>query len=158
MSSYHTKNYVPGMGPQDAKLMFVAEAPGQSEDYLGQPLVGPTGQFLDECCREVGIDPREVYKTNVVKYRPPDNKLKRLSEIGVDIDEQISQLWDEIRTIKPNCIVGFGNLSLNALFGKGNRFKGIMQWRGSCLPTVGLDYKGVATIHPSSTTSCWRRA
>lgn len=142
--------YVRGIGKADAKLMVVAEAPGQSEDFTGEPLVGPTGQFFDEVCREVGIQRSELYITNVIKYRPPDNKLRRLHEIGVDIDEQISQLWDEIRTINPNCILGLGNLALKALFGKGNGFKGIMQWRGSILPTAHMGYKGVPTIHPAA--------
>lgn len=142
--------YVRGIGKQDAKLMVVAEAPGQSEDFSGEPLVGPTGQFFDEVCREVGIERSELYLTNVIKYRPPDNKLRRLPEIGVDIDEQISQLWDEIRTINPNCILGLGNLALKALFGKGNGFKGIMQWRGSILPTAHMGFKGVPTIHPAA--------
>lgn len=142
--------YVPGIGPSDPKLMFVGEAPGQSEEYTGQPFVGPTGQLLDEICREIGIDRREVYITNVVKWRPPDNKLKRLSEIGVDIDHCIAQLWEEVNAVKPNCIVGFGNLPLKALCGKGNGFKGIMKWRGSILPSTGMDYKVVATIHPAA--------
>lgn len=146
---------MPGMGRADAQLMFVGEAPGRSEDFTGTPFVErdggySAGSLLSEVCRECDIDRRDVYITNVIKYRPPDNKLKRLHEIGVSIDDSISQLWDEIRAINPNCIVGFGNLPLRALFGKGNGFKGIMQWRGSVLPTVGMDYKGVPTIHPAA--------
>jgi len=149
-------NYVPGIGPGDAKLMFVGEAPGAVEDFQQQPFVGPTGDLLNECLREVGIDRREVYITNVIKYRPPDNKLKRLGEIRdkhgnpVTIEGSISQLWDEIRAINPNCIVGLGNLALKAVFGKGNGFKGITKWRGSILPSVSMGYKGVATLHPAS--------
>lgn len=142
--------YVRGEGNEKAKLMVVAEAPGKSEDFMGRPLMGPTGQFFDEVLRECGISRDELYITNVIKYRPPDNKLKRLPEIGVDIDQQISQLWDEIRTINPNCILGLGNLALKALFGKGNGFKGIMNWRGSILPTAHMDFKGVPTIHPAA--------
>lgn len=142
--------YVNGIGPRDAALMFVGEAPGASEEYTGEPFVGPTGQLLDEICREIGIDRREVYITNVIKYRPPGNQLKRLPEIGVSIDQAIDQLWEEINAIKPNCIVGFGNLPLKALCGKGNGFKGIMKWRGSCMKSKFLDYKVVPTIHPAA--------
>lgn len=142
--------YVNGVGPGNAALMFVGEAPGVSEEYTGEPFVGPTGQLLDEICREIGIDRREVYITNVIKYRPPGNSLKRLPEIGVSIDESIDQLWEEINGIKPNCIVGFGNLPLKALCGKGNGFKGIMKWRGSCMQSKFLDYKVVPTIHPAA--------
>jgi len=143
-------NYVPGMGNRDATLMFVGEAPGAAEDYLQEPFVGKTGDLLWEICREIGIDKRELYITNVIKQRPPDNKLKRLSEIGVTIDESINQLWDEINAIRPNCIVAFGNLALKAVAGKGNGFAGIMKWRGSILKSTHLDYKVVPTIHPAA--------
>lgn len=143
-------NYVPGVGNPSAKLMFVGEAPGKSEDFAREPFVGPTGQLLDEICREIGLERSSLYITNVIKYRPPDNKLYRLKEIGINIEDCIAQLWDEINTIKPNCIVGFGNLALKALAGKGNGFKGIMNWRGSVLKSVGLDYKVVPTIHPAA--------
>src|ERR1051325_1178431 len=144
-------NYVPGVGYGNSPdLMFVAEAPGQSEDFMREPLVGPTGQLLDSVFQELGIRRNEVYLTNVIKFRPPDNKLKRLIEIGVDIDQQINQLWEEINAVKPKCIVGLGNLPLKAVFGKGNGFKGIMKYRGSPLKTVGLDFYGVPTIHPAA--------
>lgn len=149
-------NYVPGCGPSDAKLVFVGEAPGQAEDYTRQPFVGATGQLLDEVCREINLDRREVYITNVIKYRPPDNKLRRLGEISkpngeaITIEDSIDQLWEEINAIKPNCIVGFGNLPLKALLGKGNGFAGIMKWRGSCMMSKHMNYKVVPTIHPAA--------
>lgn len=144
-------NYVPGCGPSDSPLMFVGEAPGAAEDYTQQPFVGPTGQLLDEICREVSIDRRSVYITNVIKYRPPENKLRRYEELGVGTVEQaIDQLWEEINAIRPNCIVGFGNLPLKALTGKGDGFKGIMKWRGSCIKSIGMDFKVVPTIHPAA--------
>jgi DNA polymerase-1 len=142
--------YVGGYGSTEPKLLFVGEAPGQAEEYLGQPFVGPTGDLLKEICREVGIEWRDVYATNVLKYRPPNNQLKRLKEIDVDIDDSISQLWDEIHALKPNCIVAFGNLALKAIAGKGNGFAGIMKWRGSCMRTTHMDYKVVPTIHPAA--------
>jgi uracil-DNA glycosylase family 4 len=145
-------NYVPGIGPSDwSPLMFVGEAPGAIEDYNRQPFVGPTGQLLDEICREIGIDRRSVYITNVIKYRPPENKLRRYEELGVGTVEQaIDQLWEEINARRPNCIVGFGNLPLKALTGKGDGFKGIMKWRGSILKSIGMDFKVVPTIHPAA--------
>lgn len=143
-------NYVPGIGPSDSPLMFVGEAPGAAEDFQGMPFVGPTGDLLTEICNEIGLDRRTVYTTNVIKYRPPDNKLKRLKEIDVNIEDSISQLWNEIVAINPNCIVGFGNLALKALTGKGNGFAGIMKWRGSCIKSVSMDYKVVPTIHPAA--------
>jgi uracil-DNA glycosylase family 4 len=148
-------NYVPGVGPANPDLMFIGEAPGASEDYMKRPFVErdggySAGSLLSEVFREIGIDRRDTYITNVIKYRPPENKLKRLPELGISVESQVDQLWEEIHAIKPKCIVTMGNLALKAVFGKGNGYKGIMQWRGSYLPTVNLDYKGVATIHPAA--------
>jgi len=139
-------------------MMFVGEAPGKSENFTGLPFVERDGEYsagsiLTQVCRECEIDRNEVYITNVVKRRPPDNKLKRLSELGITIESQVDQLWEEINAIKPYCIVTFGNLALKAVFGKGTGHSGIMQWRGSYLPTLHMDYKGVATIHPAALLS-----
>lgn len=149
--------YVPGSGRGDAKLMFVGEAPGVAEEYVGQPFVGPTGDLLWEVCREIGLDRRELYVTNVVKFKPPMNQLRMLEQVinpvthqPVTIEDSITQLWDEIHAIKPNCIVGFGNLALRALTGKGDGFSGIMRYRGSCMMSKSLDYKVVPTIHPAA--------
>lgn len=139
-------NYVPGQGPHDAKIMFIGEAPGATEDFLGYPFAGAAGDLLWEVCREIGLDRRAVYVTNVVKYRPPSNDLRRLKEIDVDIDKCISQLWDEIQTIKPNVIVALGNTPLRAVTGKDK----ILKWRGSILRASHLDFKVVPSIHPAA--------
>jgi len=138
--------YVPGVGNPRAELMFVGEAPGATEEYLRQPFVGPSGELLWEICREVGIDKREVYVTNVSKYRPPNNQIFRLKEIGVDINKCIDQLWEEIQAINPTCIVALGNTPLRALCKKDK----ILRWRGSILKSSHLDFKVVPTIHPAA--------
>lgn len=148
-------NYVPGVGPKGAELMFVGEAPGRSENFLKYPFVERDGEYsagslLNSILREIGLNRKDIYITNVVKYQPPENKLRRLEEIGIKIEDQVQQLWEEINAVKPNCIVTFGNLALKAVFGKGNGFSGIMRWRGSYLPTAQMDYKGIATIHPAA--------
>ena len=138
--------YIPGYGNRDAAIMFVGEAPGESEDYTGIPFSGASGELLWEVCREIGIEKSEVYTTNVVKYRPPGNQLKRLPEININIEDQIQQLWDEIHEIKPNIIVALGNTPLRALTGKDK----ILKWRGSLLRSKNLDYKVLAAIHPAA--------
>jgi uracil-DNA glycosylase family 4 len=154
-------NYVPGAGPHDAKLMVVGEAPGAVEDQSGVPFSGPSGELLNEMLDAAGMKRRDVYVTNVVKYRPPFNQLPRLREIGHSIDEGIPQLWDEIYAIKPNCIVALGNLSLLALTGKGKLVKdkktgnfrkitGITTYRGSILSSLQGNFKVLPTIHPAS--------
>jgi DNA polymerase len=63
-----------GSGNPDADIMFVGEAPGKKEDSTGQPFVGASGKFLDEMLDSVNIKRQDVYITNIVKYRPPNNR------------------------------------------------------------------------------------
>jgi len=63
-----------GDGDINAEVVFIGEAPGKNEDEIGLPFVGAAGKFLDEMLGEVGINRNEVYITNIVKYRPPNNR------------------------------------------------------------------------------------
>jgi uracil-DNA glycosylase family 4 len=139
--------YVQGYGNPNAKLVVVGEAPGYHEEQEGIPFVGPSGKIVDECLYKGGMDPSEIYKTNVCKVRPPDNEIHRLKELGVSIEEFIPKLWQEIESIKPNCILAFGNVALKALTGQ----TGIQKYRGSILSNChsGLP-KVVGSIHPAS--------
>src|SRR3972149_6952380 len=65
---------VPGEGPADAKIMFIGEAPGWNEDQQGRPFVGAAGQFLDQLIASIGLRRNQVYITNVIKHRPPENR------------------------------------------------------------------------------------
>lgn len=153
-------NFVGGVGPSQAKLMIVGEAPGAAEDQSGIPFSGPSGELLNDMLEEAGIKRRDVYVTNVVKYRPPFNDLNRLREIGHSIDEGIPRLWDEIFAIKPNCIVPLGNLALNVVTGKGKltrnkktgyiKLTGINTYRGSILSSLQGNFKCLPTIHPAA--------
>lgn len=154
-------NYVGGVGRRDAELMIVGEAPGAIEDQSGIPFSGPSGELLFDMLGEAGVRRSDVYITNVVKYKPPFNDLRRLNDIGHSIDEGIPQLWDEIYAIKPNCILALGNLALYALTGKGKlvkdkktgRFKkisGITTYRGSILSTLQGNTKVLPSIHPAA--------
>ncbi len=138
--------YVGGEGSPFAKLMIVGEAPGKNEEDLGKPFVGPSGKLLDEFLLNAGSNRDQVYVTNVVKHRPPNNDLKRLKEIGHDIQDYIPQLQDEISNINPNCIIAVGNLALETLTG----ISGITKYRGSILRTIDLKRKVVPTIHPAN--------
>ncbi len=68
------KQLVMGEGNVDAEVVFIGEAPGKKEDELGIPFVGAAGKFLDEMLLEAGLGRQDVYITNIVKYRPPDNR------------------------------------------------------------------------------------
>src|ERR1700692_2921586 len=104
-------NYVGGIGPVDPKLLIVGEAPGKYEDEQGQPFVGPTGQILNDHLFKAGIRRSDCYITNVVKFRPPYNDIKKLHLIDVNLEKSIEELWkNEIDKLHPNCILAVGDL------------------------------------------------
>ena len=140
-------HYVPGVGPLEPDLMIIGEAPGKKEDELKIPFVGPSGAILDDCLRKAGITRGEAYITNVVKYRPPGNNFKMLHVVGVDLAEQIKNLWEfEIEKLRPKCILAVGNEALKAVTGH----DGIMNYRGSILTAKDGMTKVVPTIHPAA--------
>ena len=134
--------YVSGVGPSTASLIVVGEAPGEHEERELKPFVGPSGRIVNEVLNDAGISRSEVYLTNVVKVRPPNNDIKKLNLLGKSIDDFIPQLWDEINAIKPNAILAFGNTALTAL----TNHKGIEKYRGS---SQGYP-KVIPTLHPAS--------
>lgn len=135
---------VPGEGPSNPKIIIVGEAPGYYEDQEGRPFVGDAGRELDSLLREVGIKRSECWVTNVVKYRPPDNDLKRLHEIGTDITKSREALYEELKAFNPNLYIALGNTALEALTDK----TGIRNYRGSILQSK-LGPKVVPTFHPA---------
>ena len=138
---------VPGSGPSNANIAIVGEAPGVDEEREGLPFIGKAGTLLTTILSSVGIDRTKCYITNVVKYRPPDNKINRLHEVGMTIEQFLPQLKDEITSRNPNVIFALGNTALEALTGK----SGITKWRGSILSSSLIAGKKViASIHPSS--------
>ncbi len=140
-------NYVNGVGALEPKLMIIGEAPGANEDREGIPFVGPTGHILDDLLFKAGIRRGECYITNVVKFRPPMNDFKKLHLIGVDVNQCIEELWtNEIKRLKPNCILAIGNEALKATVGT----DGILNYRGSILQARDGKTKVVPTIHPAA--------
>jgi len=101
-------NAVPGSGSYDAKIMFVGEAPGYWEDQKGLPFVGRAGKVLDELLESIELRREEVYITNVVKCRPPNNRDPTEEEIKACspyLDKQID-------IIRPKVIVPLGRHSM----------------------------------------------
>ncbi len=140
-------NRVEGYGSITPRLLIVGEAPGKNEDEQGIPFVGPTGKMLDEYLFKAGIRRSECYLTNVIKYRPPLNDLKKLHLIGVDIGQSMQELWDnEINKLHPNCILTVGDLALQAICD----VSGILNYRGSILLARDGKTKCVPTIHPAA--------
>jgi len=100
---------VPGEGDPDAQIMFIGEAPGQVEDSTGRPFVGQSGQLMRKTLFETtGIKPEEVFITNIVKFRPPDNRDPFDNEIEACCD----WLDRQIKIISPRIIVTLGRFSM----------------------------------------------
>lgn len=107
-------NAVPGSGSYEAKIMFVGEAPGYWEDQKGLPFVGRAGKVLDELLAGIGLKREEVYITNVVKCRPPNNRDPTEEEINACspyLDKQID-------IIRPKIIVPLGRHSMTYILKK----------------------------------------
>jgi DNA polymerase-1 len=138
-------NRVGGHGNPNAKLMVIGEAPGAVEDNTGIPFSGPSGDILNELLEEGGTTRDEVWVTNVCPYRPPDNKIYRLKEIGVNLEECVQNLWKEIKFINPNCIIPLGETALRAV----TDYKKISHYRGSILQSREGYPKVVPTYHPA---------
>jgi len=108
------KNPVPGEGGHRKRVMFVGEAPGRREDLLGRPFVGAAGKFLDELLSSIGLTREDVYITNIVKCRPPNNRDPKDSEIAACspyLDRQISIL-------KPRIICPLGRFAAKYILEK----------------------------------------
>jgi len=101
------KHVVPGEGPLNAKIMLIGEAPGETEDEEGRPFVGAAGQLLTKLLSNVGIRREDVYITNIVKCRPPNNRDPEPDEIEACKPYLVTQ----ILMIKPQIIVCLGRHS-----------------------------------------------
>ncbi|BCL81915.1 uracil-DNA glycosylase [Ktedonobacteria bacterium brp13] len=104
---------VPGEGTPTAKILFIGEGPGYHEDKQGRPFVGPAGQFLDELLASISLKRSDVFITNVVKCRPPNNRDPEQDEIAA-CDDYLDR---QIAAIQPQVIVTLGRFSMTKFFG-----------------------------------------
>ncbi len=99
---------VPGCGNPDADILFIGEAPGQREDETGVPFVGAAGKFLDTLLASINLKREDIYITNIVKYRPPNNR--------DPLPQEIADCWpwlqEQITVIDPLLIVPLGRHAL----------------------------------------------
>jgi DNA polymerase len=108
-------NLVFGEGDIDARVVFIGEAPGQKEDELKRPFVGRAGQLLNKLLEEVGWRRDEVYITNIVKRRPPDNRDPLPDEIAA----YKPYLTRQLAVLKPKVVVTLGRFSMNYFIPEG---------------------------------------
>ena len=136
---------VASWGNGQAKLAIIGEGPGETENRRGEPFVGVSGTLMRKCIIDLGYRPVDFWLCNIWKYRPPNNKYTKASETNnIEESEAIAQLIQELKNVKPNCLLLLGNNVLQAL----TEYKGITEYRGSIMNTkVGI--KAVATFHPA---------
>jgi len=104
---------VPGEGDPHARILFIGEGPGQQEDRQGRPFVGPSGQFLDELLASINLKRSDVFITNVVKCRPPQNRDPLPEEIQA-CDDYLDR---QIAALEPRVVVTLGRYSMAKFFG-----------------------------------------
>ena len=129
-----------GVGNPKAELVFVGEGPGHDEDMQGIPFVGRAGQLLTQMIIAMGLQREDVYIANVVKCRPPENRLPEKDEVSTCMPFLLRQL----AAIEPKAIVTLGSTATQALL---NTNKSISSFRGQWLEFRGA--KLMATYHPA---------
>ena len=145
----HATQTVFGEGPADAELLFVGEQPGDQEDKLGRPFVGPAGRIFDQALEEVGIDRSRVYVTNVVKHFKWEPRGKRRIHQRPNAAELTAcRPWldAELSVVHPRVLVCLGATAAQALLGRAFR---VTKERGTPVDSPLADVV-VATIHPSA--------
>ena len=134
-------NSVPGKGNFKSDVIFVGEAPGKNEDMKGEPFIGIAGKKLTMALESAGVTREEVYITNIVKCRPPKNRVPTTDERNTCQN----YLEKEIEIIKPKIICILGNTAFNSLLNG----KEIIKFRGKIVRKNNQLY--FLTIHPAAT-------
>lgn len=107
-------NAVPGEGSTDAKIMFIGEGPGQNEDEQGKPFVGAAGNILEKLLGLINLKREDVFITNIVKCRPPQNRTPQQNEV----DTCKPYLMSQIASLWPKIIVTLGSPATQTMLGK----------------------------------------
>jgi uracil-DNA glycosylase len=134
-------NAVPGTGPCPADIMIVGEAPGFNEDMQGKPFVGPAGKLLDTLLEGIGLRREDVYITNVLKCRPPQNRDPMPNEAKACAP----YLTWQLKLVEPRVVIVLGRHALERLLpGQGP----ISRVHGQMIDKDGIKY--VAVYHPAA--------
>jgi DNA polymerase len=150
-----------GEGDPDAEVVFIGEAPGKNEDLQGKPFVGAAGKFLQEMLEMIGLKREDVYITNIVKYRPPNNR----DPLPDEKSTFLPYLQTQLEVIQPKLVVTLGRHSLNCFLpdlqisqvhGQPKRYKGWVYlplfhpaaalYNGSMRQTLIDDFAKIPTI------------
>ena len=134
-------NAVPGIGDKNADVVFIGEAPGKNEDLHGEPFIGTAGKRLDDALENAGLTRSNVYITNIVKCRPPNNRVPNDTEKSMCNN----YLEEELRIINPKIICLLGNTSFYSILGG----KEISKNHGQIIYKNNRVY--FITFHPAAT-------
>lgn len=134
-------NIVFGIGNKNADIMLIGEGPGADEDKQGIPFVGKAGQLMNKAFEGMGIDRGKVYIANIVKCRPPQNRVPENEEAEACLD----YLRNQVILVKPRIIVLLGSTALKNILGKEY---GITSARGNWIERKGILY--MPTWHPAA--------
>lgn len=134
-------NVVPGEGNINGGIMFIGEGPGQEEDRQGRPFVGPAGQLLDKMLASINLDRTKVYIANIVKCRPPNNRVPEEEEAQLCLP----YLRKQFAVIKPKIVVCLGSTAARYVIDRNLR---ITRDRGVWYEKMGCNF--IATFHPSA--------
>lgn len=135
LCSTRTKT-VPGRGSATAKAFFIGEGPGETEDREGLPFVGRAGQYLSRLLFDCGIDEGEIYISNIVKCRPPGNRLPKTEEAKACKHF----LWRQLQILRPKIIVCLGNTAASTILSNTpNIGKLLSEKRGRWIPLEWWD-------------------
>jgi uracil-DNA glycosylase family 4 len=140
---------VPGEGNAEARIMLVGEAPGSSENLQGRPFVGAAGKFLETLLSEIGLSREEVFICNIVKCRPPRNRLPK----PLEVQTCTPYLERQIEIISPEFLVTLGSCSTGYIFSiAGFPFAGITAVRGKKRQATlhGVRMTIFPTFHPAA--------
>lgn len=135
---------VPGEGNSQSDIMIVGEAPGEHEEKLGRPFVGPSGQLLDRIIGAAGWNRSRIYLTNIIKCRPSHNG-KNIQPNARQIAACSGHLKSEINAIKPRVVICLGSVAANTLIHP--KFK-ITEEHGRWFE-ISQNVKAIAIYHPS---------
>jgi len=136
------KRFVPAVGSQGSDYMLIGEAPGANEVEQKEPFVGRAGKKMDDILSDIGMDRSELYITNLVKVRPPDNRDPKKKEI----EAWAPLLEEEIENVDPEIIITLGNFPSRYML---DTPKGISQIHGRIFTREGQ--KIMPVFHPAAT-------
>ena len=152
----HCSQKVPGVGNQQAGLMIVGEGPGHDEDIKGEPFVGRSGRLLDKMLAAIGINRAEIFITNIVKCRPPNNRDPLVDEVQACAPF----LQAQIKQIKPKVILSVGRVSAHNLLRcsspVGRLIQSIHQLPESDIPVKVTYHPAYLLRTPSAKAIAWQ--